>query len=124
MARADELPKRHRPRVGSAVDPEAGDAGGTATGAAVMGGQDGNANKLVRSHHRGDIKCHKFLQGSGVSMNRYAKSLLDNSYHPMAQKMLRNRTAMDGGCHDVSTILWTRSVSFDGNCPYGLLEHS
>ena len=54
----------------SAADPEVGGAGRTATGAAVMGGQDGNANKLVRSHHRGDIKCHKFLQSSGVSTNR------------------------------------------------------
>jgi hypothetical protein len=77
VAGADELSKRRRPRVGSAADPEeAGGPGGTATGATVMGGQDGNANKLVRSHHRGDIKCHKFLQSSGVSTNRYGETIV------------------------------------------------
>ena len=45
--RTAELPKCYRARVGSADDPE---AGGAAAGAAVWIG-NGNANKLVRSHH-------------------------------------------------------------------------
>jgi hypothetical protein len=74
--KTDELLERHRVGVGSAADPETGGAGGTATGAVVMGGQDGNVNKPVRSHHRSDTKCHKFLQSSGFSTNRYGEIIV------------------------------------------------